>query len=82
MRDIDKFYENTQNAMPQENLKKFIEIEAKIGNAVDLGCGAGRDTIFLIKNNWNVTVIDREDIKDIIERNLTKQELKKFVSKF
>ena len=78
MKDIEKFYENTKNAMPHNNVKKFIQIKAKPSNAIDLGCGAGRDTIFLIKNNWNVTAIDRENTRDIIEKNLNADELKKF----
>lgn len=53
-------------------------MKTKNGDAIDLGCGAGRDTIFLIKNNWNVTAIDREDTQNIIETNLNAEELKKF----
>ena len=78
MGNIEKFYENTKNGMPHDNIKKFIEMNTRNGNAIDLGCGAGRDTIFLIKNNWNVTAIDREDTKDIIEISLNAEELKKF----
>lgn len=78
MRNIEKFYENTKNAMPHYNIKKFVEMKTKTGNAIDLGCGAGRDTIFLIKNNWNVTAIDREDTQNIIETNLNTEDLKKF----
>lgn len=78
MGNIEKFYENTKNAMPHDNIKKFIEMNTRNGNAIDLGCGAGRDTIFLIKNNWNVIAIDREDTKDIIEVCLNAEELKKF----
>lgn len=78
MENIKKFYENTKNAMPHDNIKKFIEMKIKNGNAIDLGCGAGRDTIFLIKNNWNVTAIDKEDTKNIIEASLNEEELKKF----
>ena len=77
MGNIEKFYENTKNAMPHDNVKKLIEIENKKDNAIDLGCGAGRDTIFLIKNGWNVTAIDRENTKDIIESKLTTEELKR-----
>lgn len=78
MGNIERFYENTKNAMPHENVKRLIEIENKKGNAIDLGCGAGRDTVFLIKNNWNVTAIDREDTRNIIESNLNIEELKRF----
>lgn len=78
MGNIEKFYENTKNAMPHDNIKKFIEMNTRKGNAIDLGCGAGRDTIFLIKNNWNVIAIDREDTKDIIEVSLNAEELKRF----
>ena len=78
MGNIEKFYENTKNAMPHDNIKKFIEMNTRNGNAIDLGCGAGRDTIFLIKNNWNVIAIDREDTKNIIEVSLNAEELKKF----
>lgn len=78
MGNIEKFYKNTKNAMPHENTKKFIEMKTKIGNAIDLGCGAGRDTIFLIKNNWNVTAVDRENTKNIIEENLNTEDLNRF----
>ena len=78
MGNIEKFYKNTKNAMPHDNIKKFIEMRTKNGNAVDLGCGAGRDTIFLIKNNWNVTAIDKEDTINIIESSLNTEELKRF----
>ena len=78
MGNIEKFYKNTKNGMPHDNIKKFIEMNTRNGNAIDLGCGAGRDTIFLIKNNWNVIAIDREDTKDIIEISLNAEELKKF----
>ena len=78
MKNIEYFIENTKNAAPHDNLKRFIDIEPKSGNAIDLGCGAGRDTIFLIKNNWSVTAIDREDTKNIIEKKLNAEELKRF----
>ena len=78
MENIEKFYENTKNAMPHDNIKKFIEMNIKTGNAIDLGCGTGRDTVFLIKNNWNVLAVDREDTRALIETQLNEEELQKF----
>ena len=49
-----------------DNIKKFIEMRTKNGNAVDLGCGAGRDTIFLIKNNLFVEVVESALGKELL----------------
>lgn len=50
MNDIQKYYDNTEAEKPRKNVKYFIEeIKCKPGNAVELGCGAGNDTVYLIK---------------------------------
>ena len=62
-----------------ENIKRFTSFfEDYNDELIEHLDGAGRDTIFLIKNNWNVIAIDREDTKDIIEISLNAEELKKF----
>lgn len=78
MGDLRRFYENIKNALPHKNVRELIEIEKKTGKAIDLGCGAGRDTIFLLRNNWNVLAIDREDTEEIITKKLDKEELLRF----
>lgn len=78
MEDIKKYYENTSGALPTPIVKDFIDMKVSPSNAIDLGCGAGRDTIFLIKNGWNVLSIDRENTKEIISNQLNNEELKKF----
>ena len=78
MEDIKKYYKNTVNALPNPIVKKFIDMNIKPTNAIDLGCGAGRDTIFLIKNGWNVLSIDRENTQEIISNKLNNEEIKKF----
>lgn len=78
MKKMDKYYENTTNARPNYTVKKFIELNVKTGNAVELGCGAGRDTVCLIKNGWNVLAIDREDVESRIVVKLEAEELKQF----
>ena len=78
MRSIEKYYDNTENEMPNYTVKKFIELNVEPGNAVELGCGAGRDTVYLIRNGWNVLAIDREDVETRIVSKLLVEELEQF----
>lgn len=77
MKKIEEYYKNTKNALPHKNVLEFIDIENKVGKAIDLGCGAGRDAIYLIKNGWEVIAIDREDTKQIITSKLKDKELER-----
>ena len=78
MGDIQKYYENTENALPHPMVKKFINMNINPQYAIDLGCGAGRDTIYLIKNGWKVLSIDKENTSEIISSKLNNEELEKF----
>ena len=78
MSEIHEYYKNTKNALPHKNVQKVLEMNIIPGNAIELDCGAGRDTICLIKNGWNVLAIDREDTKGLIEEKLNENELKNF----
>lgn len=78
MGNIEKYYDNTTDAMPNYTIKKFIKLNVEPGNAVELGCGAGRDTVCLIKNGWNVLAIDRENVESRIVAKLSEEELKQF----
>ena len=60
-KNIQKYYENTENALPHPMVKKFINMNNKPKYAIDLGCGAGRDTIYLISGsvkNSTATIIE------------------------
>ena len=70
MNKIHEYYKNTKNALPHKNVQKVLEMHIIPGNAIDLGCGAGRDTICLIKNGWNVLAIDKEETKGLVEEKL------------
>ena len=74
----EKYYNITQNAKPHLNVLNFINLNVSPGKAVDLGCGAGRDTIELLKNNWNVLAIDKEDTESIIREQLNQKESENF----
>lgn len=78
MNNMKKYYKNTENAVPNIIIRKFIEMKIKPSNAIDLGCGAGRDTIYLIKNGWNVLSIDKEDTGKFISGKLNEEEIKRF----
>lgn len=78
MDDIQEYYKNTENALPHPMVKKIMSMSIKPGKAIDLGCGAGRDTIYLIKKGWNVLFIDKEDTKEIIFSKLNDEERKRF----
>lgn len=74
----EKYYNITKNSKPHLNVLNFLELNVSPGKAVDLGCGAGRDTIELLKNNWNVLSIDKEDTEPIIREQLTPKESENF----
>ena len=74
MENAFSYYEKTKNTMPRKNVRKFIGMNVQPGTCIDLGCGAGNDTIYLIKNGWKVTAIDKEDTEKIIRNNLSKEE--------
>ena len=78
MGNIQKYYENTENALPHPMVKKIINLNNNPKYAIDLGCGAGRDTIYLIKNGWKVLSIDKENTREIISSKLDIKELENF----
>ena len=73
--DWDKCYSFTRSSPPSETLLKALQLfesgGLSPGNlAVDLGCGAGRDTIELLRRQWQVLAIDAnpEAIRIVRER--------------
>lgn len=65
--DWEKFYTSrefvapfvTQSTLPDENLVRFIsDKDNNIKTAVEFGCGEGRNSIYMAKNNIAVTAYD------------------------
>ena len=77
MRDWDNFHNITENNLPRKNIVHFISNYNVTGNAIDLGCGSGSDTIFLIKNNWNVLAVDLSNTEERIRNKLSNDEQKR-----
>ena len=79
MKKIEKYYNNTEAEKPRNNVRYFIEkMKCSSGKAIELGCGAENDTVYLIKNNWKVLAIDRENVEERIAKRLNDKELEKF----
>jgi SAM-dependent methyltransferase len=59
----EQYYSQTFSQPPRKHLVDTIGLiknkEVKV--AVDCGCGAGRDTIFLLENGFNVIAFDQEE---------------------
>lgn len=88
MLDAEKYYEATMNNKPSALIRKFFinKYNQKLqGNvAIDLGCGTGNDTTFLLEKGFNVIAIDQEEqVRDIFEaKNLNKENLKLIIDDF
>jgi SAM-dependent methyltransferase len=54
------YYAKTAGRPPRRTLLAALERFAAPGDAVDLGCGDGRDTVELLRRGWRVLAIDTE----------------------
>lgn len=56
----------SKSSQPWETLAKTIELfqdeQVEPQLAVDLGCGVGKDTAFLVEKGWKVIAIDAESV--------------------
>lgn len=69
-----EYYKKTKNSNIPKNIRTFLNMKVKPGICIDLGCGAGRDTVFLIKNGWKVIAIDKEDTEKMIRSSLNEKQ--------
>ena len=91
MQDLEKikeFYKKTIKKNPSLALRRFFlnnyNENFKGNTAIDLGCGAGNDTEFLVSKGFKVTAIDNnEQVKSILEsRNLNSENLNIIIDDF
>lgn len=77
MRDWNKYHILTNDKPPRKNIVYFLSKYNVTGNVIDLGCGSGSDTVYLIKNNFNVLAIDSSNVEEMIRSKLTDNEQEK-----
>ena len=83
-----EYYKKTMNNPPSSLIRLFFDKKYNlkvVGNtAIDLGCGAGNDTAFLLEKGYKVIAIDQEEqVGEIIKnRNLNKENLELIIADF
>ena len=76
---LERYYDNTEADTPKKNVKYFVDnISTTFGKAIDIGCGPGNDSVYLIKNGWSVVSIDKENLGERISKRLDTEEQKRF----
>ena len=74
MQNWIQYYDKTKKEYPRNNVKFLIDsLNLKPTNAIDLGCGQGNDTVYLINNDFKVLGIDKENVEDIIRARLSEK---------
>ncbi|GAA4430845.1 hypothetical protein GCM10023169_34700 [Georgenia halophila] len=58
--DWSEYYRRTAGRPPRDLVRKGELTVGGAGVAVDLGCGDGTETVWLLEQGWQVTAVDRE----------------------
>jgi tellurite methyltransferase len=58
--DWEHFYQRTKDKPPSLGLVKAVSLLGHADDALDFGCGAGRDTRYLLAEGFSVTAVDQE----------------------
>lgn len=88
MSNFENYYKVTQNKKPSKLIQTFFmsEYDNHLENkkAVDLGCGTGVDTQFLLSHGFEVTAIDNQSqVEEIFQnKSLNTEKLKLIIDDF
>ena len=72
-RDWKAYYDAVADRPPRKTILKALAGFETPGIAIDLGCGDGRDTVEMLRQNWAVLAIDKEP--DAITRLLARPDI-------
>jgi cyclopropane fatty-acyl-phospholipid synthase-like methyltransferase len=56
----ESYYENTKDNPPSNLLKDNIALITEGSTVLDFGCGAGKDSKYLLQNNYRVVAVDAD----------------------
>ncbi len=79
-----EYYKKAISDKPSYILKDFFDkgFDKQINekNAIDLGCGCGNDMVYLLKNNYSVIGVDKEQmVVELIKSRITEKEKVDFI---
>lgn len=84
-RDWNAYYNAVANRPPRKTILTALSAFKNPGFAIDIGCGCGRDTVEILRQNWHVLAIDKEPegINRLLAHpNLNKQQLTTQIAHF
>lgn len=73
------YYETTKDNPPQPLLVQAVSLLDKTGTALDLGCGAGNGTRYLLEQGFIVTAVDADQNAEGFLRQLPNQDHLNFI---
>jgi tellurite methyltransferase len=76
--DWDERYRQGENSSEEANPLLVAAVQDEMpGRALDLACGAGRNSLFLATNGWQVTAVDNSVVAlDLLRRRAAKKGLR------
>ena len=73
MKDWTNYQESTYNNKVNNLLVEFLN-NYKVNKSIDLGCGSGNESVYMVHHGIHVLSIDRQLNKDYILNRLTEEE--------
>ncbi|HMA60829.1 MAG TPA: class I SAM-dependent methyltransferase, partial [Halanaerobiales bacterium] len=74
--NAEKYYKNTVEVDMSPLYKEFLKHIKENGHILDAGCGSGRDSLYFLKQGYEVTAIDGSEKLAKLSSELIDQEVK------
>lgn len=78
MSNWNEYCEKVKEFKHHKLMEELEKIDLVNKNAIELGCGSGRDTVYLLEHGYNVLGIDRENTEKIIREKLSIEQNRNF----